>query len=272
MSEHERAMDELLGAYALDAVSDDERRDVEEYLRVSPRARAEVQDHREVATMLAWTGTSAPEGLWERISGQLDDHAPAPTGELAAVLAFEAPRVGETGNDRSTTGVGEVGSSAGQRRAQARRRRSWAQSAGAWVAASAAAAVVAVVVVEAIQSRGDNESPIDAAAAQARNDRDSTVATLVSADGTVGAEAIVDQDGHGFLIARALPALPDDRTYQLWGVIDGKAISLGVLGRRPEVEIFTADGAITQIVVTNEAAGGVISNGSSIGAFAGMLT
>ena len=36
-------IDELLGAYALDAVDDDERRQVEEYLRTNPRARAEVE-------------------------------------------------------------------------------------------------------------------------------------------------------------------------------------------------------------------------------------
>ena len=36
-------LDELLGAYALDAVDDDERRRVDDYLEVNPRASAEVQ-------------------------------------------------------------------------------------------------------------------------------------------------------------------------------------------------------------------------------------
>ncbi|MDG1786151.1 MAG: hypothetical protein P8H61_09525, partial [Ilumatobacter sp.] len=59
-------LDELLGAYALDAVSPEEADRVEDYLAINPRAAAEVREHREVATMLAFTGMDAPEGLWSR--------------------------------------------------------------------------------------------------------------------------------------------------------------------------------------------------------------
>ena len=48
-------LDELLGAYALDAVDDDERARVEDYLSINPKAAEEVRQHREVATMLAFT-------------------------------------------------------------------------------------------------------------------------------------------------------------------------------------------------------------------------
>lgn len=44
---------ELLGAYALDAVDEDERALVEEHLGLCARCRAEVQAHRETATLLA---------------------------------------------------------------------------------------------------------------------------------------------------------------------------------------------------------------------------
>jgi anti-sigma-K factor RskA len=246
MSEEERRLDELLGAYALDAVSEDERREVEEYLAIDPRARAEVEDHREIATMLAWTGVPAPDGLWERIAERLDDTAPAPSGELAAVLAMDA--------------------------APSRaRRRSFARNVGAWAAATAAAAAVAVLAVNVVQRNDRDDTSIQALADAALHDRDSEVAMLVSADGTVGGQAVIDQDGHGYLIAGDLPSLTNDRTYQLWGVIDGEAISLGVLGAAPEVESFTADGPITQLVITNEVAGGVISNGNMQGAFSGII-
>ena len=43
-------LDELLGAYALDAVSPEEADRVEDYLAINPRAAAEVREHREVAT------------------------------------------------------------------------------------------------------------------------------------------------------------------------------------------------------------------------------
>ena len=67
---------ELLGAYALDAVDDEERDVVELHLRECPRCRAEVAEHREVAALLAHGGTAAPDGVWDRIVAALDDTAP----------------------------------------------------------------------------------------------------------------------------------------------------------------------------------------------------
>lgn len=254
MSAEEQYLDELLGAYALDAVSDDERRAVEEYLQVNPRARQEVREHREIATMLAWTGMGAPDGLWDRIASQLDESttAPAPSGELAEVLSLDAAR------DAAAARAG-------------RPRHRWARSAAAWVGASAAAALVAVLAVVVFTPERTERSALVAAVEQARADRDSKVAELAAADGTVVGEVIVDQDGHGYLVADALPALAGDRTYQLWGVIGEQVISLGVLGPTPEIELFSVDGPVTQLVVTNEVAGGVVSNGNPDGAFAGTL-
>jgi anti-sigma-K factor RskA len=181
MSEHDsNELDELLGAYALDALDEHERRRVDEYLAVNPRAAAEVAAHREVATMLAYTGTDAPAGLWERIASELDEPAPQPGPELAKVLPM--------------------------------------------------------------------------------NERDPTVV-----------EAVVDQDGHGFLLASELPALPNDQTYQLWGIIGEQVISIGVLGPHPELETFTVKGDLAGLAVTIEPAGGVVSDGNPDGAFVGMF-
>jgi hypothetical protein len=68
---HDEAQ-ELLGAYALDAVDDDERAAVEDHLRDCPRCRAEVAEHRETAALLAHASTDAPEALWDRIAGSID--------------------------------------------------------------------------------------------------------------------------------------------------------------------------------------------------------
>ena len=86
-------LDELLGAYALDALDDADRRRVEDYLEVSPRAAAEVQAHREVATMLAFTGMDAPDDLWGRIADEIAEQAPPPGPELAKVLAMDSAPV-----------------------------------------------------------------------------------------------------------------------------------------------------------------------------------
>ena len=149
MSIDRNELDELLGAYALDAVSDEERQAVEEYLLVDPRARQEVAEHREVATLLAWSGTAAPEGLWDRIAAQLDEPAPAPMGRLAEVMSLEQARA-------------DLAAGAAARPS----RRRWMRSAAAWAVASAAAAVVAIVVVSSVRT-DRNESPLAAAVAEA---------------------------------------------------------------------------------------------------------
>ena len=83
-------LQELLGAYALDAVDADERGRIEDHLQGCARCRAEVEQHREVAAQLAYTGADAPEGLWRRIAAQLDTGPPA--GELAAILPLTPRR------------------------------------------------------------------------------------------------------------------------------------------------------------------------------------
>lgn len=60
--------EELLAAYALDAVDGDEATALERHLAVCPRCRQEVAAYRETAAMLAYGGESAPEGVFDRIA------------------------------------------------------------------------------------------------------------------------------------------------------------------------------------------------------------
>jgi anti-sigma-K factor RskA len=237
-------LDQLLGAYALDAVDADERRRVDEYLATNPRAAAEVAEHREVATMLAYSGMNAPEGLWDRIASSLDERAPAPGPELAKVMPMDAERRSR----RPSRGV------------------------LTWVGATAAAALIAVVAVSVIESSTSPVDPLLSAAEEARDDNDSLTAQLVSADSGAIAEAIVDEQGHGFLFAGDLPPLPSDQTYQLWGVVGDQVISLGLLGPSPQLETFTARVDLAAMAITIEAAGGVISDGNPDGAFVGEFS
>ena len=65
-------LDELLGVHALDAIENsDERAAVEAYVARSPRARAELDVHRQVAAALGNAVVSAPPDLWARISEHL---------------------------------------------------------------------------------------------------------------------------------------------------------------------------------------------------------
>jgi anti-sigma-K factor RskA len=235
-------LDELLGAYALDAVDADERRRVDDYLAVNPRAQAEVQMHREVATLLAFTGMDAPDGLWGRIEGEISDQAPPPGPELAKVLSIdEAPR---------------------------RRLSRFAP----WIASAAAALVVAFVAIGVANRADAPTDPLASALEVARADRDSISTVLVSEASDATVEAIIDQDGHGFVVARDLPTLPNDQTYQLWGVVpNGDVISLGIFGPNPELETFSVAGEVVALAITIEQAPGVVSDGNPEGAFVGTF-
>jgi len=220
-------IENLLGAYALDAVDDDERREIEEYLAQNPRARSEVDTHREVATLMAFSGAPAPDGLWDRIAGAMEERAPEPGPELAKVLPA--------------------------------RRRRWPTAAvvGAAVAAAAAAAVITVV---AVRDPSSSRTELDSMAQvfdRAMADPDATRVVLESEDSAERAVAVVEPGGLGLISLRELADLGPDRTYQLWGVVNDQVISLGVLGHRPGVEPFTVEGDLSALVVTDEAAGGV---------------
>ncbi|MEM8620774.1 MAG: anti-sigma factor [Actinomycetota bacterium] len=263
-------LDELLGAYALDAVDPDEARRVEDYLAINPKAAAEVADHREVATMLAFTGMEAPDDLWGRIASELDDdpERPAPGPELQRIIQASAtapvppavPAVEQPG--AAVTSLDE-----------ARQRRRWSSSM-AWVAGSAAAAVVAVVAITVVVTdRADAPTdPLIAAIETARADIDSVETTLVAENFAATADAVIGQDGRGYLEARELPVLADDQTYQLWGVVsDGQVISLGILGPNLGLETFTVEGDVSALAITIEDAPGVIADGNPDGAFVGTF-
>ena len=236
-------LDGLLGAYALDAVDADERRRVDDYLQVSPRAAAEVQAHREVATMLAFTGMNAPDDLWGRISDEIGELAPPPGPELAKVMSFD---------DHPT-----------------RRRIS---AVAPWLMSAAAAAVIVFVAVGMADSADAPNEPLANAVELARADRDSITTTLVADVSDASAEAVIDQDGHGYMLARDLPTLPEGQTYQLWGVVEGgDVISLGIFGPNPELETFTIEGSVEALAITIEQHPGVISNGNPDGAFVGAF-
>lgn len=263
-------LDELLGAYALDAVDEDERRRVDDYLAVNPRAAAEVQEHREVATLLAFSGQDAPPDLWSRIEVELEGGAPpAPGPELAKVLTLDPPSVAAP----EVSGTSPTVESGTHDELAARRKRRWS-SIGPWIGGAAAAVAVVAVAVSLLGDPAAAPSdPIADAYAAAIDDRDSLVAELVSDASEATAQGVIDQDGHGYLDAGTLPTLDASLTYQLWGVLGdtGDVVSLGILGPNPELETFTVEGEVVALAVTIEQAPGVISDGNPVGAFVGEL-
>jgi hypothetical protein len=221
---------ELLPAYAIDAVDDDERRAVEALLASDPEAREEVVELQRAASYLAYAGGPPPAGVWERLEAEIRDAA-GPDGTVPPPRLVPLARpVRRTRADRT------------------------------WRRVAVAAAVVAVASFSLwVVDRGDSDPRIDTAAlAQAAEATPGArLAQLRDDDGNVLARAVMLPDGTGYVTSVELPALADDRTYQLWGVDDRGTISLGVMGSDPAVVAFHAGNAPSALAITNERAGGV---------------
>jgi anti-sigma factor RsiW len=215
---------ELLGAYALDAVELDEAVLIEDHLRECPRCRAEVEEHRETAAFLAHAGTDAPPALWDRIATTIGDDVPAP---VVPLLGF--------------------GSKQQQRPSR-------------WPVATAAVGIAAALVigVMGLQLRAQDHRLDDVESselASVMEAPDSTTVSLTGAEGT--AIPVVIREGKAWLVATGLPELSADQTYQLWGRAGDELVSVAVLGRDPGVVSFDVAG-YALLAITTERAPGVV--------------
>ena len=217
-------VEDFLGAYALDALDADEANSVELHLRDCPRCRAEVADFRETAALLAFGGTEAPPGIWEKIQASLEE-AP-PRLELARVIPI----------DRTPS--------------------RWRQ---VLVANAAVLLIVAALSVIAVRraSSDDDSSRTEFAAAIGHPD---AKAVHLAAAGGEGSADLVLLDGQAYLVRNSLPPLGDDETYQLWGQQGETKVSLGVLGSKPGQLVVAADATYEAIAVTAEKKPGVVSS------------
>ncbi len=122
------SVESLLGAYALDAVSDDERHQVELLLDRSPSARAELSTMERAVDVLAAEAASAPPiGAWDRLRARLgeseDDSeaggAPSadalfPAGALSGPPGLEPRMLRTTGTSDGDARLPSVGDGMGE--------------------------------------------------------------------------------------------------------------------------------------------------------------
>jgi anti-sigma-K factor RskA len=241
---HEEIND-LLASYALDAVVTDECEDIEEHLEQCPRCRAELDAYRDVAAGLGTSVAPLPEGLWLNIVSRLPESGAEPS---------PMPRL-------FPDAVIPPGPSRLRRRPVSSRAR-FAVVGSIVGAAAAAAAILGFVLSGADNTASPNEA---APAAQPTG--------VVSALETPGHMVInlgngstqtlaqfVLADGRGYLVSSKLPALGPSETYQLWGVVNGQPISLGLLGQSPSGSVFTLAGSSksSQLRITVEPSGGSV--------------
>ena len=245
MSHEEAAA--LLGAFALDAVDPDEADAVRRHLDECPRCASEVAEHWEVTGLIANAGVDAPPELWDRIAARLEA---APAGaRRPAPLRLSSTSTSPSGATRR----------AYQRVAMS--------VVGTIAAAAAVVAVVLAVQVGRLDQRVGQLAVVSrqtglTQAVQAALLEPNAQKVTLAATGTGGQAAVVviDPDGSAFVLNTSLPRLAGDRTYQLWGVVGGQTVSLGLLGSHPGDVAFTVNPSapVKVFAVTAEVAGGVV--------------
>ena len=211
-------IEELIGAYAIDALDADERLAVDVHLPTCPRCRAEVADLREVAALLVYSGGDAPEGVWDRIVSTLDE---APPPMRLGVVPLDAAR-------------------------SKRRRRQVASA-----LAVAAAVLIGAVGLSVRDSGTSNTDHLRQAALEAIAAPTSRIANLQTTDKSTVARFVVTADGKGYLLGDGMKSLSNE-IYELWGrTSNGVVLSLGVMDK-PGTYGFTIDETIEQVLVTIE--------------------
>lgn len=239
----------LLGAYALDAVDEDEAALVAAHVAECPRCTAELADHIEVAGMLGNRGGDAPRELWDRISSQATRPPGAPQATPTIVLGPTA-----------------LGAKRRHRRQGSRR---------SWAIASSLVAVAAVTIALLgikISSLNDKVTHLAATSQQrgifyaeqaALLNPSTRRVLLVESPSTAHplAEVILERSGLSYFVNDRLARLPATKTYQLWAIGGGTTVSLGLLGQGPTVVPFVVNMARrpTRLAVTVERAAGVVA-------------
>lgn len=280
---HEELQD-LLGAYALDALDPEEMAEVEEHLEECPRCRSEVEAYRNTASLLATPGGEAPAGVWDRIAAELtlgdaapDDLPPPPrvvprsnAMRRADVVypsdmahPWDAPPPSEEVRPSDEAPPGNDAAPPSNVVPFRRRRRVALPAVASLAAASAVAAIVLGVSASNLNHRVNDlssalhASGLQQAAATAVLSSDHRNVQLTSATSHESAQVVILPDGDAYLVRSDLPALDSLRTYQLWGLAGGKAVSLGLLGSNPQVAAFRVERGVSRLMVTAEPRGGV---------------
>jgi anti-sigma factor RsiW len=249
---------EILATYALDAVDGDERTAIEQHLAECPRCRAELDSWREVATALGNSVEPLPEGLWNSIASRLPDRSDEARPPM--------PQLVRSDSEGAVENEAVEGDELATRRAR-RGTQSRGRLAGVIAAVVGVAAVVAFLGVSLVHA---NDQVSNLQQAVNHSNPPSSVVTALETPGhkVVNLEGpnhaqlaqFVVADGRGYLVSSKLPALSSNQTYQLWGVVDGQPISLGLLGQNPHRSTFTLAGSKSASVLglTVEPAGGTV--------------
>jgi anti-sigma-K factor RskA len=208
---------ELLAAWALSAVDEDERRRVEARLRIDPVLRAEADAMlRAVDRLGALESAAPPAELRDRVLGAVAAESradrPGSAGARPGAWSAGAGAAGPEDADAPT--------SLRDHRARRRPGRRRARAAVAATAAAAAAAAAVLFLAQPWQEAGVTQREQSVAIEQVLEQDGARQETApVSGGGTV--EVARAPSGETVVAARDLPAPEGDRVYQVW-ILEGE--------------------------------------------------
>ena len=236
----------LSGAYAVDALDDDERTSFEQHLAVCAACRAEVAELSAAAGSLAsLTEATPPPSLRASVLSDIAQVRPLPPlTEDAGVPDADAPNAGVP-----DAGAPDAGGTVLPIR---HRRRT------AWFAAAAAAAVIAIggLAWSPWSDDAGSQSPMAQVTAA-----DDAMTVRTTKDGATAEVAYSKQLGKAAISVTGMPPPPDGKSYQLWYVgPGGTATPAGLLGVDAEGSgqaLLTGQATPTdKVAMTMEPAGG----------------
>ncbi len=202
---------ELAGLYVLDALSPDERAQVDEHLASCPEAHDEFAQVGAVAPALASLAdpVSAPESLKDRVMADYRAGVGSAARPPATVERRPAPVIELRPATRSWLG---------------------------WAAAAAAVLVLAVTagwayVAQSNAALEQQRAQTIARAIDVMAAPGSSVAIMAGSATAAGASgfAAVGADGAGYIVLVDMPVAPSGKTYQAWYIADGVPASAGML-------------------------------------------
>ena len=222
-----RAVD-LAELYALDAVTDEERRAIEEYLATAPAAERasffeRVREARETLTRTFRVEEEPPAGLFDRIAAQLPAQLPSQANGPEPAAADPSASSLPAQKDPFLDGSGDELARARQRREERRRPAGTRR----WLAGIAAAAAIALGGVGVGSYIADQNDPLNQVV-RADDVREASVP--VAAGGT--ATVLVSSSKDALVVKmNGVPAPPEGKVYQMWLIPkDGSApVSQGLM-------------------------------------------
>jgi hypothetical protein len=232
---------DVLAALALDAVgAGEERERVEGHISECPRCRQELDTMRDLAGALGHTVTLPPERLWTGISKHLYERREQHESQPPRLVAL----------------------SSHPRRAHVTRRRATRAMATACAAAAVTIGLLAVALVTSNDKVADLQNalrdPAQATVVAALAAPGHRVVTLRSIRGAQLADFVLLPSGAGYLVHNHMPSVAPGRAYELWALVDGTPLPVGLINSATTAAAFTIASSPrpTELMVTMEPASG----------------